>query len=166
MLFKKEFLIKVVNNTNLHFYEKHHTFHEGDSGLDLFIVKDQTIEPGETVLVDLGIQCQSRSFNFCMYHWFTRGFYKFNSYILMPRSSISKTPLLMRNSFGLIDSGYTGNLKVPFYNTSLEPFELIKGERYVQLVQPDLSPVHFKLVNSQRKTSRGTGGFGSTNVTR
>jgi dUTP pyrophosphatase len=165
MYFKKKFLIKVTNNKDLHFYEKHHTFHEGDSGVDLYITKDQTIEPGETVLVDLGIQCQSRSFDPCVWHWFTRGFYKYNSYILMPRSSISKTPLLMRNSFGLIDSGYTGNLKVPFYNTSSEPFEICKGERYVQLVQPDLSPVYFNLVKNHRKTSRGTGGFGSTNVT-
>lgn len=163
MLFGKKFLIKVYNSSNDSFYQNHQTFHEGDSGLDLYIVKDQIIQPGETVLVDLGISCQSRSFNFCIYHWFTRGFYKYNSYILMPRSSISKTPLLMRNSFGLIDSGYTGNLKVPFYNTSSQPYELIKGERYVQLVQPDLSPVHFQLVNSQRATSRGSGGFGSTN---
>jgi dUTP pyrophosphatase len=160
----KKFLIKVVDNKNVHFYENHKTFHEGDSGLDLYIIKDQTISPGETVLVDLGIQCQNKSFNPCIWHWFTRGFYKYNSYILMPRSSISKTPLLMRNSFGLIDSGYTGNLKIPFYNTSSKPFEIRKGERYAQLVQPDLSPIYFDLVNSHRTTSRGSGGFGSTNT--
>ena len=164
MFFKKEFLIKVIDHSYLQYYSNHHTFHEGDSGLDLYIVKDEKIEPGETKLIDLGIRCQSRSFNPCVWKWFTSGFYKYNSYILMPRSSISKTPLLMRNSFGLIDAGYLGNLKAPFYNTSSEPFTLVKGERYVQLVQPDLSPIYFKLVNSHRRTSRGVGGFGSTNV--
>jgi dUTP pyrophosphatase len=80
----------------------------------------------------------------------------------MPRSSISKTPLLMRNSIGLIDSGYVGNIKAPLYNTSSEPFELKRGERYVQLVNSNLDAVSLQLVDKHRDTSRGQGGFGST----
>ncbi len=158
----KTFLIQVVNPNDTELYQNHNTFHKGDSGLDLFITSDQTIQPGETALVDLGIICQNRSFNPNVLHWFTKGFFKYNSYLLVPRSSISKTPLLMRNSIGLIDSGYLGNIKAPLYNTSNEPFQIKRGQRYVQLVNPDLSPIQFSLANVRSNSTRGTGGFGST----
>jgi dUTP pyrophosphatase len=158
----KQFLIKVVESQNREMYNSHGTFHNGDSGLDLFIVEDTTINPGETKLVDMGIQCQSRSVTLCFWKWLRGEFHTYHSYWLMPRSSISKTPLIMRNSLGLIDRGYCGNLKAPFYNTSSEPFTLKRGERYVQLVNGDLSGVSFKLVDKHRDTTRGSGGFGST----
>jgi dUTP pyrophosphatase len=68
----------------------------------------------------------------------------------------------MCNSIGLIDKGYTGTLKCPFYNVSDESFVLQRGERYVQLVNSDLSNICFKLVDELRDTKRGDGGFGST----
>jgi dUTP pyrophosphatase len=155
----KLFLIR-VNSENIDLYQNHKTYNKGDSGLDLFVIKDQLINPGETILVDFGIQCQNISKRFFL-DWFK--LYKYNSYLLIPRSSISKTPLMMKNSIGLIDAGYTGNIKAPLYNTSSEPFYIKRGERYVQLVNSDLSSIHFKLVNSHRNTTRNTGGFGSTN---
>jgi len=161
-MFSKTFLIKAMNENDSFFYSNHSTFHKGDSGLDVFIVNDQVIGPKETVLIDLGIQCQSRSFDPCIWHWFKNEFYKYHSYILMPRSSIAKTPLMMKNSFGLIDSGYLGSLKIAFYNTSDEPFTLSRGERYAQLVNSNLDPIFMKLVDKHRNTTRGSGGFGST----
>jgi len=160
----KTFIINVVNPENREVYSNHSTFHEGDAGLDLFILEDQTIEPGQTALVDLGIQCQSVSFSWCVRNWIKGQFKTYHSYFLMPRSSIYKTPLLMKNSIGLVDSSYVGNIKAPLYNTSSEPFTLKKGERYVQLVNCDLSKIQFKLVDSLRNTTRGSGGFGSTNA--
>lgn len=159
---KKIFLLKAKSDDINEMYTNHSTYHAGDSGLDLFIVNDQTIEPYETVLVDLGIHCQCRSVNNCFWGWLKGKFYKYHSYILMPRSSIYKTPLLMRNSIGLIDAGYLGAIKAPFYNTSDKPFKLNKGDRYVQLVNSKLEPINFKLVSELRETSRGEGGFGST----
>lgn len=157
----KTFLLQ-VEDQNKELYENHGTYHEGDSGLDLFIVEDVIINPGETKLVDLGVKCQCRSFSYSPKDWFQGKFYKYWSFLLMPRSSISKTPLLMRNSIGLIDSGYLGNLKCPLYNTSNEPVQLKRGERYVQLVNCDLSEVKLKLVDTLRSTLRADGGFGST----
>jgi dUTP pyrophosphatase len=159
---KKQFTIKVVEQQNKHFYENHSTFHEGDAGLDLYTVEDTMILPGETKLVDLGIQCQSKSFNWCVWNWMKGNFYKYHSYLLLPRSSISKTPLIMHNSIGLIDSGYLGNLKLPFYNTSTDPFLVERGTRYAQLVNGNLSSVSFKLVEDHRRTDRGSNGLGST----
>ena len=40
-------------------YENHGHFHEGDAGLDLFIIKKQVIEPGETSRIKLGISCEN-----------------------------------------------------------------------------------------------------------
>lgn len=150
----KTFQLKIVNQErDLSLYQNHSTFHDGDSGLDLFIVEDVVIGAGETKLVDLGVQCQ------CQLNG------NYFSYWLMPRSSICKTPLMMRNSMGLIDAGYLGNLKVPFYNTHpTESFTLQRGQRYVQLVNGDLSPISFQIVEEHRQTTRGSGGFGSTGL--
>ena len=158
----KKFLLKIVDECDKDLYETHNTYHKGDAGLDLFVVKDQTILPGQTVLVDMGVQCQSRSVDHCVWHWLRGNFYKYHSYLLMPRSSISKTPLIMKNSVGLIDAGYLGNIKAPLYNTSSEPFYITRGQRYVQLVNGDLSPVNMEIVTEHRNTTRGAGGFGST----
>ena len=45
-------------------------------------------------------------------NWEPTGYYSY------PRSSISKTPLLLANNVGIIDSGYRGNIKVAFDNYS------------------------------------------------
>ena len=76
-------------------YESHGTFHEGDAGLDLFIIHEQTVGPGETAKIHLQIACENEE---CI------------PYLLMPRSSISKTPLRLSNSIGLIDPGYRGEI--------------------------------------------------------
>jgi dUTP pyrophosphatase len=81
---------------------------------------------------------------------------------LLPRSSISKTPLIMKNSIGVIDATYTGNLKVPLLNTSNETFTVKAGERYFQIIHPTMKPFNVNLVESLRDTNRGSGGFGST----
>jgi dUTP pyrophosphatase len=161
----RKFLIKVLNCENEDYYTNHSTYHKGDSGLDLFVVEDQMIPGGETKMVKLGITCQSRKFTWCLRKWIkNRSFYQYYSYYLFPRSSISKTPLILHNSIGLIDAGYTGEIMAAMRNLSSEPFLIKKGERYVQLVNSDLSSVNFELVDDLRKTTRGSGGFGSTGV--
>jgi dUTP pyrophosphatase len=161
----RKFLIKVVNQEDEELYQNHGTYHAGDSGLDLFVVQDQVILPGETALVDLGVRCQSVSVSDNKPKWWCFGKSEelvYHSYFLLPRSSISKTPLMMRNSIGLIDAGYLGNIKAPLYNTSNEPFYLKRGQRYVQLIQADLSPITMEIVQTLRETTRGSGGFGSS----
>lgn len=153
-----KFLIRCKNDSVKEMYKNHGTYHQGDSGLDLFIINDVTIGPGEMKLVDLGIQCQLQSQG----AWFCPWKKKYHSYLMFPRSSISKTPLRLANSIGLCDASYTGELRAPLYNTSNLPFNLKKGDRYVQLVVPNLAEVSFEIVNCLRDTSRGAGGFGST----
>ncbi len=132
-------------------YENHTTYHEGDSGLDLFFPEEVTIQPGETKLINLGIRCEAfLNDRNC-------------SYYLYPRSSISKTPLRMANSVGIIDAGYRGLLMVAVDNRSTEPYTVEVGSRLFQICSPNLTPITFELVNCLSSTDRGEGGFGSTN---
>ena len=83
--------------------------------------------------------------------------------LLLPRSSIgTKTPLRYANSVGLIDSDYTGTIKVCVDNVSNEDYVIKKNERIGQLlfVRPEL--VNIMSVDKLKDTKRGVGGFGST----
>ncbi len=128
-------------------YENHGHFHEGDAGLDLFIIENQVIEPGETSRIKLGISCENMDQK---------------PYLLMPRSSISKTPLRLCNAIGLIDAGYRGEIMAAVDNIKQKSYEVEKGQRLFQLVSMDGGPIYFELVDVLSSSERGEGGFGST----
>ena len=124
----------------------------GDAGLDLYCPGDMIIQPGQTVKIDFKIQCEGLSDddgrNVCYY--------------LYPRSSISKTPLRLANSVGIIDAGYRGNLMAVVDNHSNEPYTIQKGQRLFQICGRYLEPIHLTLVEELSLSERGNGGFGST----
>ena len=128
-------------------YEYHGHFHEGDAGLDLYIISKQTIKPYESTLIHLGISCENL---------------ENKPYMLMPRSSIAKTPLRLSNSIGLIDAGYRGEIMAAVDNIKNIPFTLEVGQRLFQLVGMDGSEINFELVENLSTSARGSGGFGST----
>lgn len=142
-----DLLVKPFNLEVKALYQEHSHFHQGDAGLDLFVVHEQTIDPGETAFIHLQIACETADGK---------------PYLLMPRSSISKTPLRLANSIGLIDGGYRGEIIAAVDNIKSEPFTLEPGQRLFQLVAMDGSPVNFSLVEELSDTTRGAGGFGST----
>jgi len=142
-----ELLIKTLNKTAKEMYENHGHFYEGDAGLDLYVLEELEFLPGETHLIKLGISCQPINGK---------------AYYLFPRSSISKTPLRMSNSIGLIDGGYRGEIMASCDNIKNEPYIIKKGQRLFQLVATDSSPISYKIVDLLENTSRGEGGFGST----
>lgn len=142
-----ELLIKPYNLEVKTFYENHDHFHPGDAGLDLFIVHRQTIAPGQTAFIHLQIACESVDGK---------------PYFLLPRSSISRTPLRLSNSIGLIDGGYRGEIIAAVDNIRDIPYTVEPDQRIFQLVALDGSPVTFRLVEELTATSRGAGGFGST----
>ena len=141
--------IKPHNNTALEFYRNHGHFHDGDAGLDLYVLEDLHFDPGETKAIKLGISCEPED-----------GI----AYYLFPRSSISKTPLRMANSIGLIDGGYRGEIMAVCDNIKSESYTAEKGQRLFQLVATDSSPIQYELVEELEMTTRGTGGFGSTGM--
>lgn len=139
--------IRPFNLETRNYYQDHSHFHDGDAGLDLFTIQEQTIQPGETAFVHLQIACENTGNK---------------PYLLMPRSSISKTPLRLCNSIGLIDGGYRGEIIAAVDNVKTSAYTISAGQRLFQLVAMDGSPIHFKLVEELSDTSRGPGAFGST----
>ena len=49
--------IKPHNDTAWEFYRNHGHFHDGDAGLDIYVLEDIHFEPGETKAIKLGISC-------------------------------------------------------------------------------------------------------------
>ena len=124
-----------------------------DSGLDLYIIENEIIKPGETKFIKLGIKAEMLD--------------KDNNvgYYLYPRSSISKTPLRMCNSIGLIDKGFRGELMFAVDNIKNYEYEITKGQRLCQIVAHDLSPIVYQVVSKLSESERSLNnscGFGST----
>ena len=130
-------------------YEEHSHFHDGDAGLDLFAIHEQTIQAGESTFIHLQISCENTDNR---------------PYLLIPRSSIAKTPLRLSNSIGLIDGGYRGEIVGAVDNIKDISYIVTPGQRLFQLVAIDGSPIHFEIVDELSDTSRGSGGFGSTGI--
>ena len=139
--------IKSLSNNVKEMYLNHGHFHDGDAGIDLFIVEKQTIKSGETSLIHLGIACEN---------------IEQKPYLLMPRSSISKTPLRLCNSIGLIDAGYRGEIMAAVDNIKDVSYTVDVGDRLFQLVAMDGSSISLSLVGELSSSDRGEGGFGST----
>jgi len=87
-------------------------------------------------------------------------------YYVYPRSSISKTPLMLANHVGIIDSGYRGNLLAAVRKLPSEQntYVIEKQTRLFQICHPTLCPIFVVLVSDSELNSseRGEGGFGST----
>ena len=139
--------IKSLTQKAKDFYENHGHFHQGDAGLDLFIIDSLTIPPGETAIIKSNIACENTDEM---------------PYLLMSRSSISKTPLRQCNSVGLIDAGYRGEIMAAVDNIKDIPYTVEPGQRLFQLVSMDGAPITFEIVSELSQTDRGDGGFGST----
>ena len=134
-----------------------------DSGLDLPCPETITIPAGETRIIDLGVKAEA--FTYSASHGISAAKPKAAAYYIFPRSSISKTPLRLANSIGIIDSGYRGNLMLALDNIKNVDYTIEAGQRLAQLCSPNLKPINFRFVghsNTLSKTSRGAGGFGST----
>ena len=128
-------------------YENHGHFHDGDAGLDLYVLEDLSFLPGETKLVKLGISCEPEDGK---------------AYFLFPRSSISKTPIRLANSIGLIDGGYRGEIMAACDNIKDYEYKIEKGQRLFQLVAANCDSISYEIANDLSDTTRGDGGFGST----
>lgn len=82
---------------------------------------------------------------------------------IFPRSSIRKTPLILSNCVGVIDSGYRGEIVFSFrWVNTADGMQYAAGDRIGQLVILPLPDVEFEEVLVLTETARGAGGFGST----
>jgi dUTP pyrophosphatase len=150
--------IKILDESMKSYYEGVVTKHligtkslTPDAGVDVFAKENLVVEAFKVSFIKTGIAATSVIGNNNLPYW------------LLPRSSISKTPLMMANSVGIIDSGYRGELMCAVRNMSNEPYTVERGTRLFQIVSNDmLSFKNVEFVEDLDDTSRGSGGFGST----
>jgi dUTPase len=125
-----------------------------NAGVDLVANEDWCGVPGDKArLLDLGARAMlvNLATREPVHYW------------LLPRSSIYKTGHIMANSVGVIDASYRGVLKAPVVATVNGATGFKRGERYFQIVAPDMGRIHIvRTVKGLPESARGEGGFGST----
>lgn len=82
---------------------------------------------------------------------------------LVVRSSMAKRGIMLAHGTGVIDADYRGEIHAPLYSRMVGGSKIEKGERIVQLLICPVERVSLQQVEELDKTSRGSGGFGSTN---
>ena len=141
-----------------------------NSGFDLFIPNTVVFdEPIKSKFIDLKVKAEMV--------YIDKKFHSYQTcaYTVHPRSSMSKTPLMLANHTGIIDAGYRGNLigavrwLKDSENNNVNNLEYIleRHTRLLQICHPTLCPVFVYLVEEHdlTTTERGAGGFGSTGIT-
>ena len=133
-----------------HLWKNHPTYTKAktneDVGLDIPMLKPVIIPPKAiSFKIKLGFKAKP-----------THG------YMLVPRSSITKTTIRLANSIGIIDKNYRGEVMVVVDNLKDEEVTLSEGSCYFQIVSFDGKLPNYQIENVSDETSRGAGGFGST----
>ena len=86
--------------------------------------------------------------------------------LLFPRSSVSKTDLILANCVGVVDSGYRGEItfrykfKKEAFFASLKRYQ--EGDRIGQLVIMPYPKIQLEEIGELAESERGVGGYGST----
>lgn len=123
----------------------------GSAGMDLHALLDAplTLAPGERALVPTGIAIGLPSPE-------TVG-------LVFARSGLAvKKGLTLSNGVGVIDSDYTGEVRVGLVNLGQEAYTVQPGERIAQLAVMPVCLPDLLEVEELDATDRGAGGFGST----
>lgn len=124
---------------------------EGSSGLDLCAIEDMVLQPKVTTFVPTGIKVSLPE--------------GYEAQIRSRSGFSSKNKVILSNGIGSVDRDFRGEIKVLMYNLQDKEVEIKKGQAIAQLV---ICPVVQAILNilpedqELDSTSRGEGGFGST----
>lgn len=119
--------------------------HEADAGYDLRSPIRDRLYAGEALTIDTGVHV-AIPFGHA-------GFLKSKSGLNVKHDIVGE---------GVIDSGYTGSIRVKLYNHGAESYMIEKGDKISQLVILPIYTPDLELVTDLDETERGDGGFGST----
>jgi deoxyuridine 5'-triphosphate nucleotidohydrolase len=145
-LYKTDAIVHNNKMLNNHFY---------DAGFDISTPMPYSCAQGIVTKINFQVKCAAQMV--CETgKQYPIGFYMY------PRSSLSKTPLRLANSVGIIDAGYRGNIMAKVKNVSQKNTKVIEGEKLFQICSPTLEPIKIKIVRNLSSSSRGDDGFGST----
>jgi len=128
-----------------------------NSGFDLFVPQQCVFTNDTTHWINMNIKAEM---------WLVQQspIVRPQPFYLYPRSSLSKTPLILANSVGIIDSGYRGFLIGAFKSNDIM-YVVEKHVKLLQICHPTLLPFTVILetnFNKMSNTDRGSGAFGST----
>jgi dUTP pyrophosphatase len=120
-----------------------------DAGCDLKSAEEVTIQAGDRLIVDTGVMI---------------GLPANMVALVAPRSGLAaKHGLTVLNSPGVIDSGYTGNIKVILLNTGKADYTVKRGDRIAQLLFQEVKQANFVIVDDLNiESDRSIGGLGSS----
>ncbi len=125
---------------------------EGSSGFDLHAVEEVMIKPHSVGLVKIGI-CLSLEVGYELQ--------------VRTRSGLALNhQVMVLNSPGTVDNDYRGEIKVILANLSDKDFKVQVGDRIAQGVVQKTYKAEFIEYEQLDETSRGSGGFGSTGVSK
>ncbi len=127
-------------------YKKH-----GDAGFDLYTTRTITIPPRSTAILPTGLAFAIPE--------------GFEMQVRLRSSTGLKTPLIIPNAPGTIDSGYRGEVGIVVRNLSDTAFTVNKGERIAQGILAPVFTASFVEVDQLPESERGDGGYGSTGNT-
>ena len=119
--------------------------HNADAGYDLRSPITDRLYAGQAIVIDTGVHVA-----------IPEGYAGFLK---------SKSGLNVRHDIvgeGVIDSGYTGSIRVKLYNHGAESYMIEKGDKISQLVLLPIYTPDLEQVAALEETERGSGGFGST----
>ena len=119
--------------------------HKQDAGVDLLSPVTVTIYPGDSATIDTGV-CAEIPEGFCGQIWSKSGL-NVNHGIL---------------STGMVDSGFSGSIKIKLYNHSHEIYTVNRGDKISQLVVTPCDTSDVVIVDEIASGERGENGFGST----
>ncbi|EJB86843.1 deoxyuridine 5'-triphosphate nucleotidohydrolase [Helicobacter pylori Hp H-11] len=125
---------------------------EGSSGFDLHAVEEVMIKSHSVGLVKIGI-CLSLEVGYELQ--------------VRTRSGLALNhQVMVLNSPGTVDNDYRGEIKVILANLSDKDFKVQIGDRIAQGVVQKTYKAEFIECERLDETSRGSGGFGSTGVSK
>ena len=119
--------------------------HGTDAGADIRCVRDFTVPPMCSVVVDTGLHIELPPNTKCE---------------IKSKSGLNVNHGILTT--GLIDEGYTGVIKVRVYNFGTEGYHFSAGDEITQLVVSQVCYPTFEQVESIDGGERGDAGFGST----
>ncbi len=123
---------------------------ELSAGADLYACCDEPVvlKPGQRALIPTGLAMA-----------IPKGY---GGFVFARSGLASKFGITMSNGVGVIDSDYTGEVKIAMINQSDTEFTINNGDRVAQLVIIPVELCSFSICEELTKTDRGEGGFGST----
>lgn len=142
---------------------------EGDAAVDLRAMIDEPIElfPGDSMIISTGVAINMNTPDIMA--------------MIVPRSGLGTQGLVLSNGTGIIDSGYTGEIKLTPLNrnkvrykyswknkrifenkTNAVPIIIEPGDRIAQMIFVPIIRAKFNIVEELSETDRGENGFGSS----